>query len=228
MRKLILTCLCGQRMKLPRSAIGKKGLCPSCGREVDITAGEARAEQRGTPPGFSSMPAAPQGIQGGAQRFSLMDAKQAFGRATDLFLERRYNEALALFDSIASEFPGTPEIEDARRQCLAAMRRPPLALPHGPTSAPLALEGPQNKASIKEAVITKLMEKMQTGDSDDIQLRAAELIARMMGLFEGEERGHGEDGPTDADVSDVAEDLGDAEDRPVPDNVQQMPRREQV
>ena len=227
MRKLILTCLCGQRMKLPRSAIGKKGLCPSCNREVDITASEARPENSGKAPKFYNPGPAPQSGQAGSQRFSLMEAKQAFGRATDLFFERHYGEALSIFDSIACEYPDSPEIEDARRQCVVAMRRPPLAITQEPSAAPLALTGPQDKASVKDAVITKLMEKMQVGASDEIQLRAAELIVRMMGLFDDDQDGQGAGDAKNDDAVDLEGNLDEVEDRPIPSNVQQMPRREQ-
>ncbi|MBN2308734.1 MAG: hypothetical protein JXR94_07165, partial [Candidatus Hydrogenedentes bacterium] len=44
MRKLILTCDCGERMKVPRSAVGKTGVCPSCGRRIAITAGNTVGE----------------------------------------------------------------------------------------------------------------------------------------------------------------------------------------
>ena len=224
MRKLILTCHCGQKMKLPRSAIGKKGLCPGCGSEVDISASEARPENRGRAPKFSGANTPQHNAQAGAQDFSLMDAKQAFGRATDLFFEHRYAEALSLFDSIAIKFPGSPEIEDARRQCLAAMRRPNLALPPASAAAAaLALPAPQDKETVKNAVIHKLMEKMQGGASDEIQLRAAELIGEMMGLFEGQGNLS-----QDEDNTERAEDVNDGvEERPIPENVEQMPRREQ-
>jgi hypothetical protein len=226
MRKLILTCHCGQKMKLPRSSIGKKGLCPGCGSEVDISASEARPENRSSAPKFSGTNLPQQHAQAGAQDFSLMDAKQAFGRATDLFFEHRYGEALSLFDSIALKFPGSPEIEDARRQCLAAMRRPNLALPPaGAVAAPsLALPAPQDKETVKNAVIHKLMEKMQGGASDEIQLRAAELIGQMMGLFEGQ----GNQSANEEEDAAAAEDVYDGvEDSPIPSNVEQMPRREQ-
>ena len=43
MRKLVVTCECGQRMQVPRSAVGKTGLCPTCGQSITITNDNATA-----------------------------------------------------------------------------------------------------------------------------------------------------------------------------------------
>jgi hypothetical protein len=37
MSTLIVTCKCGQKMKVPEDALGKKGSCVACGRAIKIT-----------------------------------------------------------------------------------------------------------------------------------------------------------------------------------------------
>ena len=105
------------------------------------------------------------------------DAKQRFGHAADLFCAGRYGEALAIFDSLANEFPGNPDIESARTQCIGGHGRSPLSLP-GPNAGRTG-EGELDAETVKRIVL----DKMLNGSSDAVQLQAAELAGRMLGLF---------------------------------------------
>ncbi|MBI5094671.1 MAG: hypothetical protein HZB26_19825 [Candidatus Hydrogenedentes bacterium] len=174
MRKLVVTCQCGQRMQVPRSAVGKTGMCPTCGQTVVITTDNTR-------------PVTPtlQGRLFGLKNTSWWrgaseppeDAKRRFGQAVDLYCTQRYAEALAIFNSLAKQFPGNPDIENGRAQCIAALKRPPaLALEHkSGSNTPAKLD----ETTVKDIVLDKLIR----GSSESVQLQAAELACRMLGLF---------------------------------------------
>ena len=181
MRKLILACECGQRIQLPRNAVGKTGVCPTCGRAIPITKNNTKpltAKERKK----ARMVGAGNGnwtnTQGGAQPTE--ESRRLFGRGADLFCEGRYGEALAIFDSLARQFPGIPEIENARKQCMAARQRPLNALPR-PGETPSA--GPEMTAD-PETVKRVVLEKMLHARSEAIQLQAAEIMARILGMFD--------------------------------------------
>lgn len=165
MRKLLLTCACGQRMRVPRSAIGKTGMCPTCGRTMPIGAENTTPQQI-----F------------GANKFwwsgqgpPSEDAKRKFGEAVDLFNAHRYAEAIAIFDALAKQYPGDPNIMNGRTQCLNALKRRPLALAHE--------GGDLDGAKLDEDTVKKVvLEKLLRGSTDTIRLRAAELACKILGL----------------------------------------------
>jgi predicted Zn-dependent protease len=104
------------------------------------------------------------------------EAKERFGKAVDLYNNQRYAEALAIFDSFVYQFPGNPEIEQARAQCLSALKRGRIALPE--TMARAASD-----AKLEEAVIKRIiLEKMLYDSSGAVQLEAAKLAAEILGL----------------------------------------------
>ena len=165
-------------MQVPKSAIGRTGICPNCGRNIPIgnantTPLAVQDRKRGN---FFSSGGNWFRDRGGERPSE--DAKRRFGQAADLFYGGRYAEALAIFDGLAREFPGNPEIESARTQCLKSMRRPPLSLPSPGSS--LESDKPLDKELIKRIIV----DKMLNGSTEAIQLQAAELAARMVGLFE--------------------------------------------
>jgi len=176
MRKLLVRCSCGQEMQVPRSAFGKSGMCSSCGSTVRIGSDNTRP--------FGPTPTAGgRGANyGGGRTFNWRriagpseEAKQQFGKAVDLYTSHRYAEALAIFDSLAREFPDNPEIEQARKQCLRAMNRttlPPPAEPH-------VAGGKLDESTIRQVLLTKMLH----GATDSIQLQAAELAARLLGML---------------------------------------------
>ena len=177
MRKLLVRCTCGQEMQVPRSAFGKSGMCSSCGRTVRIGSDNTR------PFGPTPTGAGRSGANyGGGKSFNWRriagpseDAKQQFGKAVDLYTAHRYAEALAIFDSLAREFPDNPEIDQARRQCLRAMNR---------TTLPAPVETAGTGGKLDEHTIRQvLLAKMLNGATDSIQLQAAELAARMLGML---------------------------------------------
>ncbi|MBI4557606.1 MAG: hypothetical protein HY706_08485 [Candidatus Hydrogenedentes bacterium] len=170
MRKLILTCDCGQRMQVPRSALGKAGLCPNCGRSVPIMANNTTP----APLPKQARPLSGKALtwQGAAEPAE--DAKRKFGEAVDLYYSQRYAEALAIFDSLTKVYPGNPDIENGRSQCINALKRP-LALEKKETS----LEGAKLDAQTVRKVV---LEKMLAGNSEAVQLQAAELASKILGL----------------------------------------------
>jgi len=175
MRKLVVTCQCGQRMQVPRSAIGKTGMCPTCGQTVLITAENTRPitpPQRGRLFGLKNT----SWWRGATEPPE--DAKRRFGQAVDLYCSQRYAEAMAIFNSLAKQFPGNPDIENGRAQCIAALKRPPaLALED---KSPGHVDPTLDEATVKDVVLEKLIH----GSSETIQLQAAELACRMLGLFQ--------------------------------------------
>ncbi len=178
MKKIILTCdSCGQRMLVPRSAIGRTGLCPACGTTVHInsdntsTAGPAR---KGAFAGATSW------WRGAGKANN--DAKRQFGEAVDLYYLGRFAEALALFNVLARNFPGNPDIERGRIQCERALRNPGVG-------RRLALE--DQSEQIKDAALDRetveriVLEKLLSGGSEAVQLQAADIAARILGLYDG-------------------------------------------
>lgn len=174
MRKLVVTCQCGQRMQVPRSAIGKTGMCPTCAQTVVISSDNTRPvtpPQRGRLFGLKNT----SWWRGSAEPSE--DSKRRFGQAVDLYCSQRYAEALAIFNSLAKQFPGNPDIENGRAQCIAALKRPPA----------LALEnkaGAAAPAKLDEATVTSVvLEKLLRSANESVQLQAAELACKMLGLF---------------------------------------------
>lgn len=189
MRKLILSCACGQRMQVPRSAIGRTGLCPSCGAAVPITAeNTTQASVRGAGPDTAPPTGASKSAWSGARRTPTEDAKRKFGEAVDLYYRRHYAEALAIFNGLAQQFPGNSEIERGRDQCLAALRGAGgyegafsqdryLSLPGGGAEP----NGQLDESTVRRVILERLLHSV----SEQVQLQAAELACKLLGLLEG-------------------------------------------
>jgi hypothetical protein len=172
MRKLIVTCTCGQRMQVSRSALGKMGRCTACGARFRVSpentapakpTSQGRALREGvlSPPHYGVPPSE--------------EAKQHFGRAVDLYTQHHYAEALAIFDALAREYPGNPDIQNGRQQCVAAMNRPSLAVP------PRA-QLPDGAELNTETVERVVLEKLLYGSTETVQLQAAEIAGRLLGI----------------------------------------------
>ena len=175
MKKLILTCACGQRIQLPRNAVGKTGVCPTCGLAIPITKDNTKpltAKQRQRARIFNTNSGNWQTGEQGTD-----EARRLFGRGADLFCEGRYGEALSVFDSLVRRFPNIPEIEKARRQCLAARTRGPMALPMPEGATPITPKA--DPATVKEFVL----QKMFYAKSEEVQLQAAELMGKILGML---------------------------------------------
>ncbi|MCP4641827.1 MAG: hypothetical protein GY851_15395 [bacterium] len=139
MRRLIVTCECGERMKVPRSAIGKTGMCPTCGRRLRISNDNSHSAASASRVREPVRTASTEGGRGGPGGFGAAtpDAKERFGKAVDLYFCKRYGEALAILSSLVRQLPDDPDVECARTLCLKALRIPTrLALPGGSVSAP--------------------------------------------------------------------------------------------
>jgi hypothetical protein len=175
MRKLIVTCECGQRLRVPYSALGKTGVCVTCGRTIQIMSGNTRREgfnQRIEPSVLreSHWPA-----RAGRTILSEED-RQRFGKAVDLYAKQQYAEALAIFDSFLEQFPGNPEIEEARNQCLRALRRPRLGAPQG------AAKPPGETKLDADTVKRVVLERMLNDPSGATQIEAARLACQILGI----------------------------------------------
>lgn len=193
MRKVYLQCeICGQKMKVSRSAIGKKGACPRCGLSIRITTDNTSP----FPPSRWERPLGGQAGSGNfrAQRSDHMglpgpseEAKQRFAMGVDLFCDGRYEEALSVFNALARLYPGNPDIESAREQCLKAMQRKPITLP--PPEEPSRATAseptrPRDLNEVQAAMLDTLMEKMQQGKTEAIQLQAVELLLQLLPRME--------------------------------------------
>jgi len=179
MNKLSLHCDCGQEMIVPESALGKAGLCPGCGAQVPISEENTRPHQ---PPrrrehggGLLSLRKQREAKQATSHR---EEAWRNFAAAVDLYNARKYAEALTLLNNLIQQFPGNPHIETARDQCLDALQRIAFS-PHNYDGLPV-----DDAVLSPELVKSVVLEKMLHGGTEDVQLRAAELAARLLGVFE--------------------------------------------
>lgn len=160
-------------MRVPRNAVGRTGQCPACGQRISIT-GDALEAQ--------SSPRLGNGMRNAAFRMHRQapgareEDKQRFGQAVDLFYNRRYAEALSLFDILAREYPGNEEIESARRECLRHMKRRSIGDGSGPLALPAS--GELDWDTVKRIVL----EKLAQGTREDVQLQAAALALQILSM----------------------------------------------
>jgi len=201
----MVLCVCGERIQVPRSALGRTGLCPACGRVIAITAESATTVKGPVPARPASIQnAAPGGASWNAGNGSANavppEAKRRFAEAVDLYFSHRYAQALSIFESLAEDYPENSDIISGRQMCTAALRnRQPLALDHqsgSSTNLPVPIDGRAGEPvrrlappteSIPDSVVEDtlkhvLVEKMLNGSDDRIQLRAAELAIRVFGF----------------------------------------------
>jgi len=125
MRKVIVTCPCGQRMQVSRSAYGKIGVCPKCNQKIRVGAGGVEplalpSPEEPPPPRHHDVPNSHE-----QPRPEFEAAKRRFGRAVNLFYHDHYAEALAILDDLRKELPGNVQIETARTRCIERMAAPP-------------------------------------------------------------------------------------------------------
>lgn len=171
MRKLLLKCSCKQEIQVPRSALGTIGVCPSCGNRLEITAHTTRPLPKQHDKSKRDWKI--HSGNGGAE--APEDARQRFGHAVDLYYAKRHAEALAVFDSLLKEYPGNPDIQAGREQCLIAMKRPALSAPN-PTHL---LE----QTEITEETIRRIvLDKLLNAQSEAVQIHAAELAIKLLDM----------------------------------------------
>lgn len=176
MSKLSLTCACGQDMLVPESALGKVGLCPSCGVEIPIGTDNTRPYEPPRPTGGRLL-----SLQHRATPRDPDQQEQSwrrFAEAVDLYNDRHYAEALTLLNTLQEEFPGNPHIQTAREQCLRALQRSATALQ--------VYDGQQieDVRLSPELVKSVVLEKMLNSKDESVQLQAAQLAAHLLGMFQ--------------------------------------------
>ena len=192
MRKVIVTCPCGQHMQVSRSAYGKIGICPKCNQKIRVGA-------NGVEPLALPSPAdAPSPAANTAQFQERPSAdpeakKRQFAKAVDLFYHARYGEALGILDELRKDLPGNVQIETARARCLDALSTPaakaedtncgasvPPPRPHDNIAPP---PGPEPAPELtSQAVHQTVLHLMTSGSTDSVRLQAAELASRILGL----------------------------------------------
>ncbi|MBI2425864.1 MAG: hypothetical protein HYV27_23770 [Candidatus Hydrogenedentes bacterium] len=165
-------------MKVPRSAIGKMGMCPACGKKIPIGRSSENGKAKAAPFNDPWNGETSRKWQKGAAPDEA--AKREFGRAADLYCEGRFGEALAIFDALARRFPDSPEIQSARSQCVAGRNRKPIELPE---PGPDQVLGSEFNDETRRLVKQVLMDKMLHAASESVQVQAAEVIGRMLGMF---------------------------------------------
>jgi hypothetical protein len=160
-------------MRVPPSAVGKVGLCPTCGEQVPITNNKAEAQSPRRKKSFFR--------RGKTQNTAWIEdvsegARQRFGKAVDLFYRQRYAEALSVFSALLQDHPGNPEIEAGREECLRQMQQCAV----GENRKGL-LSGPAEQLDL-ETVKTVVLEKLLESSRDEVQLQAADLALRILAM----------------------------------------------
>lgn len=193
----MVQCSCGERIQVPHSALGKAGLCPSCGATIYISKDNA-APYRGTTAPRSSPPPGERPWSGGGAQNAPEEIRRRFAEGVDLYFAKRYSEALVIFNNLAAAMPHDADIQMGQTMCLNALRKiTPLGLAH--EGALGRLPAPQDTQERIESILHGptpaldrdffkrfLVDKMLHGVGDDIQMRAAELAAKMFGFMEPE------------------------------------------
>ena len=222
MRRLMVQCTCGERIQVPHSALGKAGLCPACGSTVNISKDNA-TPYRGTtasPPRSGAAPADRGWSVGNAAQNTPGDIRRRFAEGVDLYFAKRYSEALVIFNALSAVLPHDADIQMGQTMCLDALRKiTPLGLAHegpfgrlpAPDDAPdrvdSILHGPTPTLD-RDFFKRFLFDKMLHGHGDVVQMRAAELAAKMFGFLDS---GTPEEAAAEAEGPTVEEDKDDSE-----------------
>ncbi|GMW02546.1 MAG: hypothetical protein AMXMBFR84_36820 [Candidatus Hydrogenedentota bacterium] len=229
MRRLMVICSCGERIQVPQSALGKMGLCPGCGQTIAITKESAVPVKTPVAPGRPlgravSCPSCGHAFTVGGEAASPQatrqesishnghrptdDAKRRFAEAVDLYFNKRYAEALVLFNDLSVQYPGNSDIDAARQQCVISMNiARGLVLEHKPAvpDPPPTVVRVQRPAQYsagdaaapasgltQETLKQVLLQKMMHGSSEEIQMRATELAFKLIER-EAQPKPNGED-----------------------------------
>lgn len=186
MQRLIVVCQCGERIRVPRNAIGRTGLCPGCGRRLRVrsdntvpfrpaTYGFDRPARNTQRQAAHEAPLLPQV----AYPRPAESDKLLFGKGVDLYISGKYGEALALFSSLLQRHPDNEDIYTARQLCAKGLR----ALPFEHRNLrPERLGEPQRLDA--KFVHSFVLNMMMNGASENVQLQAAELACRILGMIE--------------------------------------------
>ena len=194
MRRLVVKCSCGERIQVPQSALGKTGLCPSCGSTIYISRDNAAPFRHTAEPPRQS-PAPGRKWDSGGQE-APPDIRRRFAEGVDLYFAKRYSEALVIFNVLAAAMPHDADIQMGQSMCMNALRKiSPFGL--GQDSFAGQLPAPPISEERSDAILNGptptldadffkrfLFDKMLHGANDEIQMRAAELAAKMFGLLD--------------------------------------------
>jgi len=189
MRKLLVTCMCGERIQVPRSALGRTGLCPSCGRAIKITTDNASPMQA---PNASALTDADVKIP--APETAAEDAQLTFGKAVDHYYAGEVAQALVLLTRLSGRYPERDEIARARKLCAEAIRTA-TPLPPQPSTPAIGYTEANDSTPTDENELTTtavrkfIIHKMHHAETELAQIQAAELAGRMVGLFPDEPAG---------------------------------------
>jgi len=179
MQRYSLTCACGEQMLVPESAIGRKGMCPACGADVSLDRSKL---QRYAPPAVArersgGLLRRNQHQKAVANNEPREESWRKFAHAVDLYNQRRYAEALTLLSALQQAYPGNASIDAAQAQCAEALREA--------TSPTLGYDGRAVDEQVlnEDLVRSVVLNKLLNGTTEAIQLQAAELAARMLGML---------------------------------------------
>jgi hypothetical protein len=126
------------------------------------------------------------------------EIRRRFAEGVDLYFAKRYSEALVIFNNLAAAMPHDADIQMGQTMCLNALRKisPMGRLAHDGAFGRLAVTGDSHDR--EETVLHGptptldrdffkrfFYDKMMHGDTDDVQVRAAELAAKMLGFLDG-------------------------------------------
>ena len=171
MQKLLLTCECGERVQVPRSALGRVGLCPACGQHVAIRADNTTPLKNVSRRVFSDARVMrPSAFSSTSED----EDKRTCGKAVDLYFEQKPAEALAIFETLLERHPNNPDLEACRRLCVEALRE-------RLTSRATAIRERLDGRTLDESTVKEfLLHMMLNGSTEEIQLRAAEIAGQLL------------------------------------------------
>jgi hypothetical protein len=165
-------------------AMGKVGLCPYCKNKNRISPSNSQPEGMGD---YVSSGTEGPGGQGAPN--AMQAHIEQFARAVDLFNRAYYAEALAIFDALAAALPDNSDVLFARRQCVEAIKRPRLEAPDPSSSGPRITGTQTAEGDLDEQTVKRIVrEKLLAGGtkSDEVQLKAAEIAAALLGMMRDE------------------------------------------
>jgi len=220
----MVQCSCGERIQVPQSALGRTGICPSCGATIQITRENATPFRPGSaPPPQQSARPPDRAWNNGAASNAPDEIRRRFAEAVDLYFAKRYSEALVIFNSLSAMMPQDADIQMGQSMCLNALRKiSPMELAHearGQLPSPIpaqeridAIVNGPTPALDQDFFRRFLIDKMLHGGSDDVQMRAAELAAKMFGFLDGEQQ----QPPATGNIEELFTDSNDDMPRPTP------------
>ncbi len=176
---------CGQIMRVPPGSEGRRGQCPACGHKIHLSPARLHplSQAEAPRPGGGLLRNRTQRTRQ-AETATREAAARRFAEAVDLYGQGRYAEALYLLDALKRDYPANEEIDSARAQCLAALGAAPAGLP-----APEAAEAAEAELTC-DTVRRVVLEKLLYGRTESVQLEAAELAARLLGMLPHEDQAH--------------------------------------